>query len=120
MVALGLVIGSEAHAQETPFQRTLACMDQAAHRTDLLEVQQRRLCWGAPDAEAPVACYVEASRTLLFSDPQSIALCRCTDSLAPIACVERLRHEVRLTDPELVAACAPAIVRGLRADCTPR
>lgn len=124
--ALALALGatddaSPASAQPHPARRedTLACLQRAAHETDLLAGQITRLCWATPSPDAPVDCYLAARGSLHLTDPQSVLLCRCADSIAPATCVDSLHHATLLTDPEMISLCSPTIVLRLRADCTP-
>jgi hypothetical protein len=119
IVALCATSSTHAQAPRATLEDTATCMEQAAHRTDLLVGQQQRLCFATPSPSAPIDCYLEATQTLLLTDPQAVELCRCSATVQPARCVHDLRREARLTDPELVAMCAPTTTLGLRADCTP-
>lgn len=107
-------------AQQTPLQAIEACIDVASHNTNLLTLQKVRLCNAAPNAHGPVDCFVEATRTLMLTDPQGIALCRCTPSNAPIACFRRVRSDEFITQDEIIARCSPTTTQGLGFDCRPR
>lgn len=118
--SLGLVTDSVSAQRAAPtLADTAACVEAAQRRTELVPVQIQRLCVATPSPVAPVDCYVEATRTLLLTDPQGILLCRCTATLQPIACFRALRDAALLTEPEMVDACSPTVTLGLRADCTP-
>ena len=110
-VATGQGDVSSASAQEHALSPAARCLQRAVAATDLLDVQRVQLCTGATGAE-PVACFVQATETLLLADEQGIALCRCATSLAPIECARRLRADVRYTDPEIVVMCGAAIACG--------
>jgi hypothetical protein len=122
ILALLAVSADEGRAQPAAVPTladTAQCLERARHETDLLERQLDRLCIATPSPTAPVACYLEASRSLLLTDPQSIELCRCTATLAPVQCFRQLRDAERLTEQEMVALCSPTVTLGLRLDCTP-
>ncbi len=106
-------------AQRSALNAIEACMEVASQRTSLLTLQKVRLCNAAPNPEGPVACFVEA-RTLLLTDAQSIALCRCTPTSEPIACFRRVRAAESITQDEIVARCSPTTLRDLGFDCRPR
>ena len=109
-----------AQAQRSALNAIEACMEVAAHRTNLLTVQKVRLCNAAPNASGPVDCFVEATRTLMLTDAQGIALCRCTPTNAPIACFRRVRADALITQEEIIAQCSPTTSQGLGFDCRPR
>lgn len=98
--------GSTARAQTRTLPPAARCLEQATAATNLLDTQRVRLCTGAPGIE-PVSCFLEATQGLLLTEPQGIALCRCTRSASdPVECVRRLRSEVRYTEPEMVEMCS--------------
>lgn len=121
-VALSLAApsGAQAPPHSAPTAAdTASCIEHAHQSTNLVDIQITRLCYATPSPTLPVDCFVEASRTLLLTDLQSIALCRCTDSMVPVQCFRRLRDAALLTETELLAACSPTIANNLRLDCTP-
>ena len=112
--------GAQPPARSAPTAAdTAMCIEHAQQSTDLIDAQVARLCYATPSATAPVDCFTEASRGLLLTDSQSIALCRCTDSLLPVQCFRRLRDAALLTDNEMLASCSPTIANNLRIDCSP-
>ena len=109
-----------AHAQRGALSAIEACMEIASQRTNLLTLQKVRLCNAAPNARGPVECFVEATRTLLLTDAQGIALCRCTPTQEPIACFRRVRADELITEEEIIVRCSPTTTQGLGFDCRPR
>jgi len=108
-----------AQAQRTPLSAIEACMEVASQRTSLLTLQKVRLCNAAPNASGPVDCFVEA-QTLMLTEAQGIALCRCTPSNEPIACFRRIRTAEAITQEEIILRCSPTMLRDLGFDCRPR
>jgi hypothetical protein len=124
VVAVGVVLlpSDTGHTQASTrptIADTAACLERAERVTELVPVQRARLCVATPSPNAPVDCFIAATRTLLFTEAQGIELCRCSATLGPVACVRALRDSATLTEPEMLALCSPTITQSLRADCTP-
>jgi hypothetical protein len=107
-------------AQQAALNAIEACMEVASHQTNLLTLQKVRLCNAAPNANGPVDCFVEATRTLMLTDAQGIALCRCTPTNEPIACFRRVRSAEMITQDEIIARCSPTTTQDLGFNCRPR